>query len=74
MINFDQAYFQIQKDFIMAYGHIAAKHVENVYCATIERVPNTLNRLRLWKNAALQEAKAVHTIMDYEKRTNGKTN
>ena len=57
----------------MAYGHIAAKHVENVYCATIERVPNTLNRLRLWKNAALQEAKAVHTIMDYE-RTYGKTN
>jgi len=74
VINFDQAYFQIQKDFVMAYGAEASKEIEYEYCVVIDRVPNYLNRLRLWKNAALQEVKAVHTIMDYEKRINGKTN
>jgi len=73
VINFNQAYFLIQRDFIIKYNPIAAIHLENRYCNIIERPANTYNRRKLWKNAALQDKTAINTIMEYE-RTNGKTN
>mgnify|MGYP003129483804 CR=1 FL=1 len=74
MINKKQTYFLIQRDFMLAYGPEASDQLEKQYCKKIGRPASTLNRLRLWKNASLQDLQAVHTIMDYEKRINGKTN
>ena len=72
MINFDQPYFLIQRDFIFAHGCKATDKIEYSYCNLIDRIPNRYNKLKLWKNAALQDDLALNTIKDYEKKSNRK--
>ena len=72
MINFDQPYFLIQRDFIFTHGCRATDSIENNYCDAIGRIHNRYNKLKLWKNAALQEDLAVNTIKDYEKKSKRK--